>query len=157
MTKLACCREPVSAPIWWTVDCALCIFIGFCWMINVSSCLSKGFFILSESMIYDRAADSNILSILPQDGRERKLHTRRQKHSSYIHVYDQHTAAPISVKEWNNGTPGREHLTTQIGKIHSEKFATNYSVNQVIDHIWWRWTRSGEKKSFANNLTYLGC
>lgn len=115
MTKLACCREPVSAPIWWTVDCALCIFIGFCWMINVSSCLSKGFFILSESMIYDRAADSNILSILPQDGRERKLHTRRQKHSSYIHVYDQHTAAPISVKEWNNGTPGREHLTTQIG------------------------------------------
>lgn len=151
MTKLACCTGPVSAPLWWTVDCALCIFIGFCWMINVSPCLSKGFFILSESMIYDRAADSNILSILPQDWRKRErektTHKKTKTFIIYIHVYDQHTAAPFSVKEWNNATPGREHLTIQIGKIHSVKFATNYSVNQVIDHIWWRWKRSGERKN----------
>lgn len=150
MTKLACCTGPVSAPKWWTVDCALCIFIGFCWMINVSPCLSKGFFILSESMIYDRAADSNILSILPQDWRKRerkKNYTQEDKNIHHIHPCLRPAAAPFSVKEWNNATPGREHLTTQIGKIHTVKFATNYSVNQVIDHIWWRWKRSGERKN----------
>lgn len=144
MTKLACCTGPVSAPKWWTVDCALCIFIGFCWMINVSPCLSKGFFILSESMIYDRAADSNILKIGERE-REKKNYTQEDKNIHHIHPCLRPAAAPFSVKEWNNATPGREHLTTQIGKIHTVKFATNYSVNQVIDHIWWRWKRSGER------------
>lgn len=64
-------------------------------MINVSPCLSKGFFILSESMIYDRAADSNILSILPQDWRKREREREKTTHKKtktfiiYIHVYDQ--------------------------------------------------------------------
>lgn len=144
MTKLACCTGPVSAPKWWTVDCALCIFIGFCWMINVSPCLSKGFFLLSESMIYDRAADSNILSILPQDWRKRErkktTHKKTKTFIIYIHVYDQRLHPFL----WRNEiTP---HLVGNILR-HSVKFATNYSVNQVIDRIWWRWKRSGERKN----------
>lgn len=72
-------------------------------MINVSPCLSKGFFILSESMIYDRAADSNILSILPQDWRkrerERKNYTQEDKNIHHIHPCLRPAAAPFSVKE----------------------------------------------------------
>lgn len=154
MTKLACCTGPVSAPKWWTVDCALCIFIGFCWMINVSPCLSKGFFILSESMIYDRAADSNILSILPQDWRKRErkktTHKKTKTFIIYIHVYDQRTAAPFSVKEWNNATPGREHLTTQC-KVCYKLFCQSSHRPYLMEMK----KERREKKSFANILTYL--